>query len=252
MDLRSLVYIIPARMESSRFPGKPLVKLRDKPVVEWVYRNCVESKYCDKAIIATDSQEIANYCADQKMNVVMTGSHNCASDRVAEVCKTLNDSWVVEVQGDEPLLWPVLMDTWLEKCGVMLGHPDSARFDLFISVAKLRADLADDPNYVKIIKNSDDELVMVSRSRIPNNQKKPFDGIYFRHTGFHLWRRSSLVKFGSFAPSDSERAEDTHAVRMIEHRLVARAVELDDTQAIDNPDDIDRASAIVEGLSQRV
>ena len=235
-------FVIPARMESSRFPGKPLKKLSDRPIIDWVYENCSKSKFCEEVFIATDSEEISKYCFDTKKKYLMTGENNCASNRVAEASKKIDKEWIVEVQGDEPLLWASIMDDWLYKC----SEKNDNNPDLFLSIAKLNDNEADDPSYVKIIKDSSNKLQWVSRSRIPCNLKKPFSEDYFRHTGFHLWKKESLLNFALISPSPIENAEDTHATRLVENNFFAKTIELPVTQSIDNPDDLLKAEMILK------
>lgn len=238
-------FIIPARMESSRFPDKPLKMLDKKPVIDWVYNNCYNSKYCNDVFIATDSNKIADYCKKTQKSYIMTGKHNCASDRVSEASYKIHSDWIVEVQGDEPLLWPEIIDEWLDKC---LKYIQKKNIDLFLSIAALSHEEADNPNYVKIVKSLNGRLQWISRSRIPSNSKKDYVGTYYRHSGFHLWNKKSLLKFASIKPSFVEQSEDTHASRIVENNFYAMTIELPDTQAIDIPSDIDKAEAIIKKI----
>lgn len=239
--IEKLTYIIPARMGSSRFPGKPLVNLNGKPVLHWVYDNCTKSRYSSQVIIATDSSEIVDYCKKHSLECRLTGIHNCASNRVAEVAKKLETDWIVEVQGDEPLLWPEIIDNWLEKCVSINISPD-----LFISTAVIKGNNLDDPNYVKVIINDIGKLLWVSRSKIPSNSNGVYNDIYMRHTGFHLWKKSSIIKFANILPSKIEIAENTHATRIVENNLYAHGVILPDTQSIDTPQDLIKAEEILK------
>ncbi len=234
-------FIIPARMAASRFPGKPLKKLDGKPIVGWVYDNCIKSKFCKEAIIATDSSEIVDYCKLENKNYALTGTHNCASNRVSEVAKNIDDKWVVEVQGDEPLLWPNLIDSWIKKC-LKLANPD---IDLYLSVARLKNKDANNPNFVKLIINDSKKLLWVSRSKIPSDWKGNIKSRFYRHTGFHLWRVDSLINFSNIEPSQFEISEDTHAVRMVENQFYAHTVILEETQSIDVPDDLIAAKKLI-------
>ena len=236
-------FLIPARMESTRFPNKPLKKLAGRPVLDWVYQNCMKSRYANDTIIATDSDKISKYCFESGKKFIMTGIHNCASNRVAEASKKIDDEWIVEVQGDEPLLWSKIIDEWLSNTK---KYQENSKIDLFISIAALRSEDADNPNFVKTVINDEGKLLWVSRSRIPSNSKGSFNGNYYRHTGFHLWRKSSLEKFSKIKPSLIEKSEDTHAIRIVENGFYAKPVLLPDTQAIDTPDDLRRAEKILE------
>ena len=124
------VFIIPARMESSRFPGNPLEPLDGKPVIDWVYENCERSVFCEEAYIATDADQIVSHCKQTNKKYILTGRQNCASDRVAEASLKMPTEWIVEVQGDEPLLWPEIIDDWLTKS---LKYKNENDIDLFRS-----------------------------------------------------------------------------------------------------------------------
>jgi 3-deoxy-manno-octulosonate cytidylyltransferase (CMP-KDO synthetase) len=238
---KKFVFIIPARMAASRFPGKPLKKLAGKPVVGWVYDNCIKSKYCKKAIIATDSKEIIDYCKSENKNFISTGAHNCASNRVAEVAKNIDGEWLVEVQGDEPLLWSTLIDSWLDKSLKVVNN----KIDLFLSVAILQNSEATNPNFVKLIINDSKRLLWVSRSKIPSDWKGNNESTFYRHTGFHLWRKKSLINFAKINPSNFEISEDTHAVRIVENQFYAHTVLLQETQSIDIPEDLIAAERLI-------
>tara|TARA_B110000444_G_C18837260_1_gene596754 strand:+ start:1754 stop:2500 length:747 start_codon:yes stop_codon:yes gene_type:complete len=235
-------FIIPARMESSRFPGKPLKKLSNRFVIDWVYENCSKSKFSDNVFIATDSDLIKKHCIKTNKKYILTGTHNCASNRVAEASRKLKSKWIVEVQGDEPLLWDNIIDNWLKKC---IKNINNNQIDLFLSVASLASKDADNFNFVKTIINSKGRLQWVSRSRIPSNLKGSFNGEYFRHSGFHLWKQSSLQAFSNIEPSNIEISEDTHATRLVENNYYAQTIVLPSTQAIDNPEDILLAQEIL-------
>jgi len=244
-QLGKTTFIIPARMESTRFPNKPLKTLKDRPVIDWVYQNCLKSKYCKDAIIATDSNKIIKYCEETSTKYVITGEHNCASNRVAEASKEIESNWIVEVQGDEPLLWAEIMDSWLTECLKLL---DQTVPDLFLSIATLNSNIVDSPNFVKVITDNEGKLLWASRSRIPSNVKGVFHGKYYRHTGFHLWKKSSLLKFSNIEPSHIEISEDTHATRIVENNFYAHTIRLPETQAIDVPEDLNVAEMILTDI----
>ncbi len=244
--LNKLIFIIPARMNSSRFYGKPLKNLNGKTVVERVYKNCLESSFCKKVIIATDSKKIFSFCKKNKFNVMMTKKHNCASNRVAEVAYKLKDKWIVEMQGDEPLLFTNLIDGWLKK--ILDNIDNNNKIDVYVSTAKLNYNLADNPNFVKLIKDKNDIIKWFSRSKIPSDWKGLFKSNIYRHTGFHLWKNKSLNRFSSIKPCPTEVSEDTHAVRLVNNDFIPKSIFLKDTQSIDVPADLKKAEAILKSI----
>lgn len=239
---KKFIFIIPARMESSRLYGKPLLKIGSRTLIEHVYYNAIKSKYCLKAIIATDSIDIVDFCNRKAMNVSLTKKHNCASNRVAEVAKNININWIVELQGDEPFLKKSLIDNWISKC---LENKNKQNIDLFLSSAKIQGSSNfDNKNIVKLIKNKNNKVLWFSRSLIPSDYKKQLNYTYYRHTGFHLWKKSSLIKFSKIKPSLIEKSEDTHALRLVENNFFAKAVEITETLSIDTKSDLRKAKKI--------
>jgi len=223
-------------MASSRLYGKPLKKIGDLTLIERVYNNCLKSKYQSIVIIATDSKKIFNFCKYKNMNCVMTKNHNCGSSRIAEVAEKLNHKWIVEVQGDEPFLNNKLIDSWLTKCELMINKKYFP--DLFLAYAQIEYSKANNLKYVKLVMNSNNEIIWSSRSKIPSDFKNEKKSNMIRHTGLHLWNRKSLIKFKSFKKSKIEASEDTHSLRMIENNLLIKGIKIGDTQAIDIPNDL--------------
>ena len=240
--INKFCFIIPARMGSSRFYGKPLKTINGKAVVELVYENCLKSKYCKEAIVATDSEEILNFCKVKSINCELTKDHNCASNRVSEVCINISDKWIVEVQGDEPLLDEKIMNKWIRKC--IIDMQKNIVPDIFLSYAKLDQKDAENFNYVKLLLSPSKKVLWFSRSKLPSDWKGNVQSNFYRHTGFHLWNRKSLLKFSKIEPSYVEISEDTHAVRLVENCFKVKGIEIVDTQAIDVPADLNKAKRI--------
>jgi 3-deoxy-manno-octulosonate cytidylyltransferase (CMP-KDO synthetase) len=106
-----IIGVIPARYQSSRFPGKPLVNICGKPMIWWVYQQCIKVKSLDKVVVATDDERIFQTCRDYLMDVIMTSSDNrTGTDRVAEVARNMDADFYVNIQGDEPLIEPEIID----------------------------------------------------------------------------------------------------------------------------------------------
>ncbi len=239
---KKFIFVIPARMESSRLFGKPLLKIGSQTLIEHVYLNATKSKYCSKAIIATDSKKIYNFCVKNNLNVALTGKHNCASNRVAEVARKINTNWIVELQGDEPFLNSSIIDKWIYKC---LRNIKLKNIDLFLSSAIIKNNKNfNNRNIVKLIKNNNNKVLWFSRSIIPCDYKKQVHYLYHRHTGFHLWKKSSLIDFSNIRPSLIEKSEDTHALRLVENNFFAKAVEIEETLSIDTRSDLIKAKKI--------
>jgi len=236
-------FVIPARIASSRFPGKVLRELAGKPVLDWVHDNCRRSRFCREVIVGTDSPEIMRHGETRGWTVEWTKEHNCCSNRTAEVASRASWDLVVEVQSDEPFLWASLVDSWLEAAVSMLHRNPQA--DLIISACKLAPSNAMNPHFVKIVQSRDERLLWVSRSAIPCAFKGP-PNHYLRHAGLYLWRRSALLRFAALPPGQVEIVEDTHAVRLVENAFCAQVALIPSTQSIDLPSDLEAAESYAQ------
>ena len=165
-----VIGVIPARYKSSRFPGKPLVDICGKPMIWWVYEQCKKVHKLDDVYVATDDERIADVCKKYEMNVVMTSSvHPTGSDRVAEAAKKIEGDIFVNIQGDEPLIAPEMIEQVIEL------------FDdenVYYGTLKEKIDdenLIQSINTVKVVTDNNDDAMFFSRSVIPSNVK---DGEY--------------------------------------------------------------------------
>jgi 3-deoxy-manno-octulosonate cytidylyltransferase (CMP-KDO synthetase) len=236
--MNKLNFIIPARMESSRLPGKVLEKIGDKSMLDWVYRNCAQSAHASDVIVGTDSAEIEQHCHERGFKVTMTGAHNCCSNRSAEVADSLDSEWIVEVQSDEPFLWASIVDQWLDRALAAVRLNENV--DVVLSRARIPSNVAHMSKFVKMVISPTGAPMWASRSRIPSDYKIPVPVIW-GHMGLYLWRRKSLIKFASIEPGPIEKSEDTHALRIWESGMQPLAIEIEKTQGVDVPEDLEMA-----------
>lgn len=224
------VGIIPARMESRRLPGKPLLEIAGRPMVEWVWRRASFAKSLEGVFIATDSAEIARAAEGFGCRAIMTSPH-CATgtDRVASAVKQLEDEGispraVVNIQGDEPLIEPELIDALVEP---LLGAepPD------MLTAATINPDLEElnHPAVCKVVCDSNGRALYFSRSLIPQRFRrgKPReDGevIYLRHIGIYAYRGDFLATFTELPQSPLERFERLEMLRALEHGYQIKVV----------------------------
>ncbi len=170
-----IVTVIPARMASSRFYGKPLAKILGKEMLKWVYEICAGSKLLKEVYVATDHEDIEAFCKANNMRYMMTSpEHKNCSERSNEVGQRLGADYVVEVQGDEPALAPSDVDAFVEAA---FAHQD---FDMVTQYAEISAEESEYPHNVKIVKGSDDRAIFFSRSVIPHNFKNR-EVHYYKH-----------------------------------------------------------------------
>jgi 3-deoxy-manno-octulosonate cytidylyltransferase (CMP-KDO synthetase) len=220
--------VIPARFDSSRLPGKALLPLAGKPMLQWVHERARASR-ADGVIVATDDERIAIAARGFAAEVAMTArSHVSGTDRIAEVAATRNwasDDIVVNVQGDEPLIPPAIINQVAE---LLAANP---RADIATLASKLdqAADLAD-PNTVKVACDPTGRALYFSRAPIPFNRDQPatLTPASLRHVGIYAYRVAALRRLASLPPGRLEQIEKLEQLRALENGLeirVALAVE---------------------------
>ncbi len=234
--------MIPARYGSSRFPGKPLVPILGKPLIQWVYERAVKSK-ADLVMVATDSERIAECVSGFGGRWIMT-SKECASgsDRVAEAVKKEGESWefVVNVQGDEPLIEPGEIDRVFDA---LEEHPDC-----IVTLATKIDDEEDykDPNVVKVVFDNDGCALYFSRSPIPFFRKRSTDA--YRHIGIYGFHRDVLMRFVSTPRGRLEAAEELEQLRALEAGIPILVLETDYKGiGVDVPRDVERVEKLLRG-----
>ena len=220
--------VIPARFDSSRLPGKALLPLAGKPMLQWVHeraRACGAAEEC----VATDDERIATAARGFGADVAMTArTHVSGTDRIAEVAVSRgwkDEDIVVNVQGDEPLIPPVVID---QVAQLLASHARADIGTLAVRIDSI-ADLAD-PNVVKVACDAGGRALYFSRAQIPFNRDAPatVSQASFRHVGIYAYRVSALRKLAGLAPSRLEQIEKLEQLRALENGMeirVALAVE---------------------------
>jgi 3-deoxy-manno-octulosonate cytidylyltransferase (CMP-KDO synthetase) len=220
--------VIPARFDSSRLPGKALLPLAGKPMLQWVHERARQSRAAE-IFVATDDERISTAATGFGAHVVMTArSHVSGTDRIAEVAVSRgwsDDTIVVNVQGDEPLIPPAVINQVAE---LLAANP---RADIATLAAKIdnAADLAD-PNQVKVACDATGRALYFSRAPIPFNRDAPatLTPASLRHVGIYAYRVAALRKLASLPASRLELIEKLEQLRALENGLeirVALAVE---------------------------
>lgn len=235
-----VIAVIPARMGSSRFPGKPLKKILDLPMVEHVRRRALLCKFVDEVIVATCDKEIMDVVESCGGKALMTSDkHERCTDRVQEAVRKSFADVVVVLQGDEPLLGIDVIDKLIAP---FRNNNDVVCANL-LSVIRDDVDL-DDYDIVKAVLNQKNEVLCFSRAPIPHRRVKTGCPLY-RQTGFSAFRRDFLEKFSRLAPTALEITESIDFMRILEHGYPILGVVYDQiTVGVDRPDDI----AIVENI----
>lgn len=235
--------IIPARYASSRFPGKPLVDILGKPMIQWVYERANRTKFLEKVIVATDDQRIVNAVTNFNGNVVMTSSTAAnGTERVAEVAQKLDAKLIVNIQGDEPLIDPDVIDQLV----ILMRENPAAPVGTLVKKIETLENL-NNPNIPKVVVDKDFNALYFSRSIIPfyrdNKHQGQWlkDADYYQHIGLYIYRREFLLKFVKLPISNLERIERLEQLRILENGYNIK-VTLTETDSIgvDVPADIDR------------
>lgn len=242
---------IPARYGSTRLPGKPLMKLAGRPMLEHVWLRACESG-ADEVVVATDDERIAEAARGFGAEVCMTrGDHASGTDRLAEVASLRgwsDDAIVVNLQGDEPLTPPgalarVAADlaAWSEAAIATLATPIHAR------------DVIDDPNVVKVVVDDDGFALYFSRSPIPYRRggEAGDDPPTRRHIGIYAYRGAFLRRYGALEPSPLERAEQLEQLRAMAHGYRIHVSDTDWSPAggVDVAEDLARVEAALAEFS---
>jgi 3-deoxy-manno-octulosonate cytidylyltransferase (CMP-KDO synthetase) len=244
----SIVGILPARWGSTRFPGKPLHLILGKPLVQHVWEQCRKCRKLDDLVIATDDERIRFAAEGFGAKVIMTSSeHPTGTDRIAEALLSLpHATHVVNVQGDEPLIDPALVD---EIAATMAANP---LLDMATAANPLSPDdpAVSDVNVVKVVTSLTGKALYFSRSPLPFFRNAVEGLPVLRHKGIYAYRREFIERFVTWPPSPLERAESLEQLRALENGASIQVLLTDDASpGVDTPE---QAQAISLILSQNI
>lgn len=229
--------IIPARFKSTRFPGKVLAMLGGKPIIQWVWERACKSK-ADSVLIATDDQTVLDAARAFGANAVMTSpNHPSGSDRIWEAAQSLDADLLINVQGDEPLMPPEVIDAMID------AMEDVSAPDMVTAVVPCpRAEFENNPNMVKVVLSSRDEALYFSRSMIPYLRQGGEDTTAFRHWGIYAYRRAALKRFVSLPEGRLEKCEKLEQLRALENGMRIKVIRTNfQSIGIDTPEDLEKA-----------
>ena len=244
----NIMAIIPARFASVRFPGKALAVIDGKPMIQHVYERALRASLVDAAMVATDDERIFQTVKAFGGDCRMTKTcHETGTDRLAEVSERISSDIIVNVQGDEPLIEPEMIDQAIRP---LLEDPT-----IRMSTLKCRIMSLDDflsPNVVKVVTDAEGNALYFSRSPLPffrdtqNNLKDESfasgELLCFKHVGLYVYRRDFLIEFASTAPSFLETSEKLEQLRAIENGVRIRVVETKyESIGVDTPEDLAKA-----------
>ena len=213
--------IIPARYGSTRLQGKPLIKVQDKPIIQWVWEKAKQAEFADRVIIATDNEKIFETAKNFDAEVEMTlATHKSGSDRIAEVVKRHSEiSYIVNLQGDEPLIKPESIDK------IISGIKDGADMSTLIRILDDEKDIQN-PNCVKCVTDNNGFALYFSRSPIPYERNKNVAKTY-GHLGIYGYTREALLKMTELEQSDLEKAESLEQLRALQNGMKIKTFVVD-------------------------
>lgn len=235
--------IIPARFGSMRFPGKVLAQLQGKPIIQWVWERACQSK-ADTVLIAVDDPKVKEAVEAFGGKAIMTRpDHPSGSDRIWEAAEHLDADLIINVQGDEPMIPPSVINDLIDAmtgCDAEMGT---------VVVPVKRADVANNPNLPKVTLTADGYAIYFSRSMIPYLREGGEETEVYRHWGIYAYRRAALQKFVSLPPGKLEQCEKLEQLRALENGMRIKVIQTNfETIGIDTPEDLRKAE---EFLAQR-
>lgn len=231
-----IVAIIPSRMAATRFPGKPLVPILGLPMIEHVRRRTSMCELIDETIVATCDVEIKEVVESFGGKVVMTAdTYDRCTDRVAEAAEGLECDIVINVQGDEPLVLPEMMDKVVSP---LIDDPGLQCTNLVTKIADLQE--FENPNAPKVVTNRFGDLLYISREPIPSRKKADSNNYTrLKQLGIIAFRKEFLLKFSQLEPTPLEKIESVDMMRAVEHGYCVRIVETENLMiGVDVPGDI--------------
>ncbi len=241
------IVIIPARYDSIRFPGKPLYPLKGIPVIQHVYENSKHARLADNVIVATDNETIFERVFTFRGKAIMTDKkHPSGTDRIAEVAASMDYDIIVNVQADEPLIRPEMIDDVITVLN-----------DKRASIGTLTKKIEDpneiaDPNIVKVVFDKDGFALYFSRAPIPfhRDEWKSLSEIrnskfeirnFYKHIGIYSYRRDILLALAKMEPSRLEKIEKLEQLRALENGIKIKIKEtFFETYGVDTPEDLER------------
>ncbi len=228
--------VIPARLDSARLPGKVLLKLGNKSMVQWVYERARQSPLLDELLVATDSEKVGRHCRELGIPVIMTERHCSGSDRLCEVAEKTDGDIYVNIQGDEPTITPHHIELLLNP---ILEHEGQ------VSTLKVAIDriTAENPNCVKVVTDHRGRALYFSRYPIPFDREGSGHAQCYKHIGLYGYTRRALAVFKRLPPSMLEQAEKLEQLRFLENNIPIIVREtLYDTIGVDTEEDLKRAT----------
>ena len=233
--------VIPARWQSTRFEGKVLARIAGKPMIQHVWQQAKKSQMLDEVIIACDEEEVLKSAQDFGARAILTSkNHTSGTDRIAEAVGNIECDIVVNIQGDEPLMQPCVIDGLIEA----LIKDDASSMATAIKVIEKKEEVAD-PNIVKVIIDDKKNALYFSRSTIPYNREN-MGVTYYKHLGIYAYRKNFLLCFKALPKSNLEAAECLEQLRVLEAGYRIKTIVTDiETIGVDTKEDLEKVEKLL-------
>ena len=245
MNDPQVVVVIPSRYAATRLPGKPLVNLAGKPMVQRVYEQAKLAQTVHRVLVATDDQRIVDAVLAFGGEARMTRSdHRTGTERIAEVAAHEPGDVFVNVQGDEPLIDPVAIDT---AVAALLEDPP-AQIATVATPIRHVPDIMD-PNVVKTVLDFDSNALYFSRAPIPwvRDTQKKIHVRYWKHLGLYVFQRDALLEYPTLPQGELEKIEQLEQLRWLENGWKIRVAEVEhDAVSVDVPEDVTRVEKLLQ------
>lgn len=245
--MNKVIGVIPARYGSSRFPGKIIADIAGKPMIQRVYEQAAKSELLHELYVAVDDQRVFDVVTGFGGKAVMTaGHHQSGTDRIAEVVQNIECDIVVNIQGDQPLLDPVMID---EAVAPML---EDATIPMATIKTPVDAALVNDPGVVTVVTDNQGFALYFSRSPIPFPRDNR-EVVYYEHVGLYVYRKDFLLKIAATPPSPLEQIEMLEQLRVLENGYRILVVETQSPGAagvsVDTPEDLKKVEELIMKLN---
>jgi 3-deoxy-manno-octulosonate cytidylyltransferase (CMP-KDO synthetase) len=245
MTDQCVIGVIPARYSSTRFPGKPLADINGKSMVVRVAEQAEKCRLLSEVIIATDDQRIYDHAREHGIKAVMTVSDiRTGTDRCWAAVKGRNSDIVVNIQGDEPLLNPDVIDSLISALA-------SSNEFVCSTPVKMISDLteADNKNVVKTVFDKNMSALYFSRSKIPFDRNP--NNVFYKHLGIYAYKTDFLKTFVELESTKLELSESLEQLRILENGFRIKCVEVqDDSVGVDTPEDLERVRKIISEIEK--
>jgi len=237
-----VIGVIPARFSSKRFEGKVLADILGKPMIQHVWERAKEALMLDDLIIACDHESVASAAREFGAKVVLTSKgHSCGSDRIAEVVNPLDVKIIVNIQGDEPLIHPSMIDG---VARALIEHSTIAMATIMRKIDD--PSQINDPNVVKVVVDKNNFALYFSRAAIPHLAINSLvtAPVYYKHIGLYGYTKDFLFTYKNLPASSLEKTECLEQLRVLEEGFRIKVIETKfDTIGVDTPEDLEKIKA---------